>query len=291
MKFQSVFILFNIILVLFIAIVCFFPTLILGADRTGFFWRISWFLPVFLVIILVVFDIFFLVNRRLYSLLEKEDWPALVHFLEDKVLRQGRYSNAAVRLLANTYLVLSDSPAVMSLENKAAIAKPSLVDDNALVFGTARILGRDITGAIRFFESRINTAKPDLRQWVQWYYAFALLLDRRFERAQEEFSRLARISEDGVVAGLSAFFLGNTIGKSLPEMKFVCESSAAEGKDRVLKVLPQRKDWEKEVEKIKTEVHAAVLSKYITEAEVWLYGLPEETALSTEAVKEINGDF
>ncbi|MDL2230060.1 hypothetical protein LJC14_07420, partial [Treponema sp. OttesenSCG-928-L16] len=79
-------------------------------------------------------------NRRLFYLLEREDWPALVQYLEGKVMRGGNYSPRLVKLLANTYLVLSDPRSVMALERKLAAAKPALLDRNALVFGAARIL-------------------------------------------------------------------------------------------------------------------------------------------------------
>ena len=284
MKIQSIFILFNVILIFFIAIICFFPTLILGAELASFLWRNNWVLLLVFISLLVVFDSFYFANRKLYSLLEKEDWPALVHYLEDKVLRQGKYSKRLVLLLANTYIVLSDSSAVLNLENKAAMVKVSLVDDNALVFGTARILGKDFPGAIRFFEAKLSTVKPGLRIWMAWYFAFALLLNRQYEKAKEEFSRLAWSCDDEVITGLSAFILANTIIKALPEYKLALESIIIEGRVRVLKALPQQKDWERALERIKTEVHALVLSKILLETEQWLYEVP--TGASSEPKNE-----
>ena len=289
MKFQSIFILFNIILVFFIAIICLSPALIPGADSIASFWRYNWILLFVLASVLISFDSFYLMNRRLYDLLEKEDWPALIHYLEDKILRQGKYSKRLVKLLANTYLVLSDSPAVMSLEAKAAMVKPSLVDENALVFGTARILGRDIPGAIRFFEAKLDIAKPGLRQWIHWYYGFALLLNYQYEKALDEFSSLVKVCDDGVITGLSAFFMGTTLRKYLPEMKSLLEFTAQEGRDRVLKALPQLKDWDRETTKIKSEIHTAVLAKYMEKTGLWLYQPPDapKAPLETAVILEV----
>ena len=271
MKFQSVFIIFNILLVLFLAILCLSPALFLGSQLIPVFWRSNWYLILILVLVLAGFDWFYFMNRRLYNLLEKEDWPALVNYLEDRVLRQGKYSPRLVRLLANTYLVLSDSPAVMSLENKAAMASSSLVDNNALVFGTARILGKDISGAIHFFETRLNSVKPALREWVRWYYGFTLLLDRQYEKASQEFSHLASSCKDGVISGLSAYFLGSVIKKSMPDHDSFLDSAAMEGRERVIKFFPNKKTWAKETVRINAEIHTAVLSKYMEEAGQWLY--------------------
>jgi hypothetical protein len=270
-KFKSIFIFFNAVLVIFLAVLCLMPGLILGSDFSSAFWKTNWFFVLVLAVILAGFDAYFFINRKLYSLLEKEDWPALVHYLEDRVIRQGKFSPHLVRLLANTYLVLSDSSSVMSLENKAAIARPALVESNALVFGTARILGRDFNGAAHFFGARVDSAKPGLRQWVRWYYGFSLLLDRQFEAASEELIRLAGNSDDGVVAGLASCFLGETLAASLPERAEHLKTAASAGRDRVLKALPQYKNWIRETAKIRMEIYAAALSKYMEEAGRWLY--------------------
>jgi hypothetical protein len=159
----------------------------------------------------------------------------------------------------------------MSLENKAAIVKPGLVEDNALVFGTARILGGDISGAVHFFETRKDRVKPGLREWMRWYHGFSLLLDRQFEKAGEEFSLLARVSADGVISALSSYFLSETLARLLPESRGEYLEISSSGRERVMKALPGLKDWNREVTKLSSEIHAAALSKYMEETGKWLY--------------------
>jgi len=271
LKFKSIFILFSATLLVFIAVLVLLPLFILGPLYSESFWRVNWPLIVVLVVLLVFFNIFYFTNRQLFLLLEKEDWPALVRYLEDRVIQKGRYSSRLVRLLANSYLVLSDAAAVMSLENKTAIAKPSLINTNALVFGTARILGKDISGAVRFFDTRKNKVKAGLKEWVLWYYGFALLLDRQYEKAAEEFSLLAQNSKDGVIAALSSYFLSDTIARSLPVRGHEFHEIASEGKKRVLLSLPEIKNWNREISRLSTEIHAAALSNYFEETGKWLY--------------------
>jgi len=237
----------------------------------GVFWQVNWPLILVLVILLLAFNVFYFTNRELFMLLEKEDWPALVRYLEDRVIQRGRYSPRLVRLLANSYLVLSDSAAVMNLESKVAIAKPALVDANILVFGTARILGKDIPGAVRFFQTRRDKAKAGLKEWVRWYHGFALLLDRQFEGAADEFSLLARVAKDGVITGLSSYFLKEILARTLPEKEQELRNVSTSGRERVLQTLPRLKNWNKEISGLSTEIHAAALSKYIEEASRWLY--------------------
>jgi hypothetical protein len=276
-KFKSLFILFSFTLLFFLAILVLLPAFMLGASFSEIFWRTNWPLLLIWALLFSAMNAFYFINRRLFLLLEREDWPALIRYLEDQVVQKGRYSSRLVRLLANTYLVLSDSAAVMSLENKTAIVKPRLVDANILVFGTARILGKDISGAVHFFENRKNTAKKGVKEWVCWYCGFSLLLDRQFEKAGDEFSLLARLSKDGVITALSSYFLSESLARLLPEKHIEYSEIASSGRERVREALPRLQNWEKEVFRLSTEIHAAALSRYMEETGRWLYSAKEES--------------
>ena len=271
MKFKSIFILFSMLLLIVLAFLVLLPHFMLGPYLAGSFWRNNWPFILILALIFAVFNIFYFANRRLFSLLEKEDWPALVRYLEERVIRKNRYSSRLIRLLANSYMVLSDSASVMGLENKTAIVKPALVDANALVFGTARILGKDISGAVRFFETRKDRVRPGIKEWVCWYYGFALLLNRQFEDAAREFSLLARLSKDGVIAALSSYFLSETIAPLIPGKRLELRDISSEGRERVRRALARIEDWNREISRLSAEIHAAAIFKYMEEAGRWLY--------------------
>ncbi|MDR2371067.1 MAG: hypothetical protein LBD71_06275 [Treponema sp.] len=272
MKFKSIFIIFNIFTVFFLLIIVFLPLFILDADFAGGFWRSAWPLGAVLVLALAVLDIFYALNSKLYRLLEREDWPALADYLESKVIRKGRYSPRLVRLLANTYLVMSDSGAVMSLENKTALARPSLIEKNALIFGAARILGGDTAGAAAFFSVRLDKGalKGGDALWVRWYYGFSLLLSRQFNKAAALFKVLVFESSDALIAGLSAYFLSDTLRKNA-EDPLDCKEAAEEGRKRIRESLKTAAGWRKEISRIETEIHAAILRKYLIEAGNWLF--------------------
>ncbi|MDR0496351.1 MAG: hypothetical protein LBH42_01910 [Treponema sp.] len=271
MKFKSIFILFNITMLFFFAAIILLPYFMLSPSFLVSFWRINWILILVMTLFFFGFYSFYFINRGLFLLLEREDWPALVCYLEERVIRKGRYSNRLVRLLANTYIVLSDSEAVISLESNVAMVNPALLDTNALIFGTARILGKDITGAIRFFETRKNTVKSELREWVHWYHGFALLLNSQFEEAAVEFALLAQVSKDGVITALSSFFLSEAIALVVPEKEKELKEISSAGRESVLKALPFAKDWDREVSRLSTEIHAAAISKYLGKTGIWLY--------------------
>jgi hypothetical protein len=243
-----------------------------GAGFARDFWRTGWPLGAALVLVLLGINGYYCSNRRLFFLSEREDWPALVQYLEGRVLQEGRYSPYLVRLLANTYLILADSASVTALERKTALAKPRLVDANALIFGAARLLGRDVPGAVSFFARRLDSGKTESPQWIRWYYGFSLLLDRQFAAAGEQFMLLARESRDAVIAGMAAFFLAGSLARLLPEQGVPFTAAAEEGRLRIKKALPSLESWRKETGKLRTEVYAVILVKYIDEAGAWLYG-------------------
>lgn len=271
MKFKTLCILFNVIILFFLLFILIVPNLLLETGAAGAFWRSAWPLAALLGLILLGMNGFYFFNHRLFYLLEREDWPALALYLEDRIIKRGRYSSLGVRLLANTYMVLSDYQGVMGLENKTAIAKPGLVEANALIFGTARILGKDYEEAARFFEGKTGKAKHKTAAWIRWYAGFSHLLNRREEPAADRFAGIAREEDDPVLAGLASYFLAVNLARVLPARSQELQAAAMDGRKRVRAALPDQDAWNKEVDKIRSEVYAAILSKYLGETSEWLY--------------------
>jgi hypothetical protein len=274
LKFKAAVIAFNVIVLLFALVVFVVPFAVLGKELGAGFLRSSWIMAPALLVFLGVLDLYFALNYRVVLLLEKEDWPALVQELERRVLHRGNYRRRLVKLLANSYLVLSDAPAVNALEKKLAVARPTLVNANVLVFGAARLLSGDNRGAVDFFKTRLPGGAqaagtpPAGREWLSWYYGFALLLNREFAAAADCFTLLAEQSEDGVIVGLSAYFLGSALKKLLPARD---SGPAAAAKERVRRFLRVRADWDREIKRLETELHAAVLTNYLGKTADYIY--------------------
>jgi hypothetical protein len=247
------------------------PFLILGQDIAESFLQSAWPLFGILIVVLISLNIFYAANRKLFFLLEREDWPALVYYLETQVIQKSRYSARLVTLLANTYLVLSDSVSVTALEKKLAAAKPALLDSNCLTFGVARILSKDYSGASQFFEKRLSSSKTESPLWVRWYLGFTKLLNEDYDSAANDFVLLVKECRDPLVIGLSSYFLDTTLAKALPKRRDEAKQCAEDGKRRVIKYFPQKAAWKKEAAKMQTEIYATVIVKYINSTEEWIY--------------------
>jgi len=223
-----------------------------------------------MVMLLVCMSIFFFLNYRLLSLLERVDWPALAYYLEQKIYVKGRYSARNVRILASSYLVISDYQSVLKLESKTQLAKPALVSKNALIFGSARILSGSYSDAAVFFRIQMSKCKSKDKQWMRWFGGFSQLLTGAFNMAEPDFVLMAISSNDALITGLSAYFLSTSLEKKSqnPEK---CKEAAKNGKERVLKSIKNINNWKKEADKTGTDIHIAIIRKYIDEAGIWLY--------------------
>ena len=185
---------------------------------------------------------------------------------------KGNYSSRKVRLLASSYMVISDYPSVLKLESKALLVKPSVIEKNALIFGSARVLNGKYDEAAVFFNTHCNKGrlKGKNLEWIRWFYGFTNLLNSRFAQAEEIFLSLAASSRYILITGISAYFLSNNLVKySLnPEE---CKAVTENGRNRVVTALVNAEGWKKEVEKMADEIHIAIIRKYIDEAGIWLF--------------------
>ena len=274
MKFKYLMIAFIIIIIFVILVIALLPIILVGSP-IGVEFAISFrhvTLPLILVmgVLLIGMSIFFLSNYRMLSLLEREDWPALSYYLEQIVYVKGRYNVRRVKLLASSYLVITDYASVLKLESKAMLAKPSVVEKNALVFGAARVLSGDAKGAGAFFHTYMNKGNSQTRQWMRWFYGFSQLLAGDFNSAEREFASMAISSGDALITGLSSYFLQSSVAKySLrPEE---CRSIAENGRRRVVNALKTIRTWKKEADRMGTDIHIAIIRKYIDEAGQWLF--------------------
>jgi len=270
LKFKHLIIIFSVIILVIVLITSLLPIIISGHGSAVTFKYISLPLILFMAVLLICMSIFFFINYRLFSLLEREDWPALAYYLEQKIYVKGIYSDRYVRLLASSYLVISDFSSVLKLENKIFSVKPSLISKNVLIFGSARVLSGNHGDAAQFFKNYLGKCGKNDKQWVHWFYGFSQILNGNFKPAEPEFSSLAVTSDSILITGLSAYFLRNTIEKhSLDSKK--CREMAENGRERVKNALSNIESWQREKQKAGAEIHVAIINKYINEAGKWLF--------------------
>lgn len=270
MKFKTIFILFNAILIFSFAFIFLMPFFLLGAEYSTPFWLKNW--PLFTVFaaVLVGFNIFFVLNWRLFSLLEAEDWEALGALLVDRVLVRKRYNRRMVRLLVNTSLLRGDMATIERLESALRDARPSALRRDALLFGAARMLKNDAQASERFLSEFVDGRGVDNAQWLLFYYGFVQVMREHFDEATPHL-RATVSSKDPVLAAMSAYILGSLCAVAArPEDRQGLIDVAEAVRSRLARSYDATK-WAREAERAKGEVHIVILSRILDEAGGWLF--------------------
>ena len=261
----------NIIAVLFLSASVAIPLAVLGPGMRDYLSAV-WPMVVITFLALGGINAYFLMNRRLISLLKKEDWPALTEFLEKKIFTDGKYSLRNTRLLIHSYLLLEDFSGVARLEEKTAAANPALLNELALAFGAARLIGRN-PSSVDFFKDRLEKGGgkySDDNEWLLLFYGFSLFVTALHDRAKTVFAETIVHAKNGIVIGLSAFFLSEAVGKRIT-LDADCCAIVNGGAEKARNTIKSLEIWRKKAAKIETEIYGTVIRKSISDAGEWLF--------------------
>jgi len=270
---QTRIIFFNIFLFFFLIASVFF-LIFWGKGQTTDMAQRIWPLGLAIVAPLCVINTLFILNRKLLALLEEEDWPALTAYLEKKIYEEGRYKPRYVKLLIQSCLATGNFDGAINLKNKLAAAKPDMVEDNALILGTAYLLGGNTAAAVDFFGERLEKGQAKDMDWMRWFYGFSLVLTGSYEQAGTVMEQLAAYSQaarDTLVTGLAAFVLTELAGKG-PAAPAEWRIRAEEGKSAVRKTFKTAGRWRKKAKQLKTKMHGAIIRSYVDKTGVWIWG-------------------
>lgn len=271
MKFRTIFILFNVVIVVSFCFVFLFPFFVLGASSSLQFWKENWYLAAFFIALLGAINAFFIANRRVFTLVENEDWAALSAYLSQEIMVKGRYRSSSIRLLVNAFLLRSDVEGIEGLETRLQDQRPALLRKHALLFGVTRLLRNRPAEAEAFFARYLGAKDVDSREWLRFDYAFSLVLQKRVSDAIPDL-RAGLLSRDAVLALLSAYLLGSVCAAGAGTAEERAELTGLADRTKAglrARFPPQR--WSKEVERAKGEVHIVILSKLIDDAGRWLF--------------------
>jgi hypothetical protein len=290
MKFRTIYILFNVVILVSFCFVFLFPFFVLGAESSIGFWKDNWYLALFFLLLLGGINAFFIYNRKVFSLVEKEDWAALSAHLSDEIFAKGRFRASSIRLLVNAFLLRSDIAGIERLETTLQEKKPALLRKNALLFGVTRLLRNRPAEAEAFFARYLDSRDVESREWLRFDYAFSLVLQKRVSDAVP-FLKEGLNSRDAVDALLSSYLLGSigAAGAGSPDEK-VELGGLAEATKTKLRSRFNAQRWSREVERAKGEVHIVILSKLIDDAGRWLFAAASEAAPTPEAAAKPTSD-
>jgi hypothetical protein len=283
MKFRTIFILFNVVILTSFLFVFFLPIFLLGLGSWEGFWRANWYLALIFVALIFGLNAFFLINRRTFLLVEKEDWSELSAHLVARMFPKSRFSSSRVRLLVNAYLLQSDIEGIERLEAELSSKRPELLRRNALLFGVTRLLRNRSEAAEAFFRPYLDCKDVESLAWLRFDYGFSLVLQKRLSEALPFLDEGAS-ARDPVLCLVSAYLLGSVGAASsdLESDRRAVSARADAARDRIRRRYTSAK-WMKEVEGSKSEVHIVILSKLIDDAGHWLFAATPKNQGQTAA--------
>ena len=270
MKFRTIFILFNVVILVSFLFVFLLPLFLLGPESSMTFWKGNWYLALLFLILIGGLNAFFLLNRKTFLLVEREDWGELSAHLVGLMFPKGRFSGARVRLLVNAYLLQSDIAGIERLESELAAKRPDILKKSALLFGVTRLLRNKPEEAATFLASYLEAKGVESKDWLRFDYGFSLVLQKKAAAALPYLEEGCR-SRDGVLCLLAAYLLGTVGAAAADESGKAAAIAKAEAARAHLRKRFSVSKWSREVERAKSEVHIVILSKLIDDAGRWLY--------------------
>jgi len=270
MKFKTIFLIFNVVVLVSFLFVFFAPMLVLDAAYAATFLARNWFLALSFLAILGALNAFFIRNWKLFSLLESEDWPALAAYLSEEINDKGRISNRTVKVYVNSLLLLSDLEGIEKLEALLASKRPKILSRNALLFGVTKLLKGDYLAARGFLSGYAGNRGCEDRDWLSFDLAFADLVLKDWSAALPLLEPLSE-KRDVILRSLAGFYLDVLSGRSPGPEADRAKAAAEKVKAGILKRC-KRKAWEARAAEAREDIKGVVLTKMIEDAALWIYG-------------------
>ena len=131
---------------------------------------------IFLVFVLIVgtLNFYFIRNWKLFSLLEAEDWPALLAWLENCIYVREKLNRVYANLLINTALSVSNLDVIKKLEVEIRQKRPILLRTMGVGLGIPILLEQDWKTIAKYYGPLADDPKTRQRDWAIWCRGVAL---------------------------------------------------------------------------------------------------------------------
>ena len=268
MKFKTIFILFNIIVIFAFLFITLIPLIMLGSEYSSLFWSQNWILVIVFVFFIGVLDGYFIVNWKLFHYLEEEDWPGLLFFLEEMIFDKKKLTRRYINLYINGALSVSNLEKIDRLEAEVRDKKPDFLARSGLQFGINRLLKRDSAGTETFLKEILAMDKVKDREWINWCLAFSCYSDKRPDDAMEPLLLILESSTKDKVLRLLDYYLLDTLRDKVPLEK---QSLLSEQTMNLKKEIISLTAWNRALEKSReNSILSVFMSSLIEDAYKWI---------------------
>lgn len=265
MKFKTIYILFNAVIAVSFAFIFLLPLALLGPEYFRIFAARNWLAAVLFLATLVIINGYFLANWKLFRLLEREDWPQLMGFLEDRIYRRGSFRRNYCRMLINAYLITANAAKTALLEAKVREKKPQLLKAMALQFGLPYLLKNDPQAAQMYFGGLLDESGLADRGWIRWNYAFSLMQQKQYAQAKSELTGLLAERPEPVLQLLAVYML-DSYSQAHPDVRPLVQQGRGDLRKRF-----SAEQWKRKIEDGGRNTEVTLLAPILREAREWLW--------------------
>jgi len=272
MKFKTLFFLFNLIIVVSFAFIFLMPLPVLGWEYALSFWSQNWPIALLFIAVLAGLDAYFVMNWRLFGLLEREDWPGLRNLLEAKLQKKGSLGASQTKIFLNACLIGQDPGRISELREAYVAKKVPFLPKVALSLGLPLVLEGKSEGLELFFGPLASSKKTGADgPWIRWCLGFGRLLQQDAEGAFPLLKAGTGDRKQPLLQLLSLYLLDNLKNRN-PEVRELLEKERP-----VLKARLTPKEWSSHIDSLKERVILVLfMEKLIGEARQWLDAEPKE---------------
>jgi tetratricopeptide (TPR) repeat protein len=273
MKFKTIFIIFNVIIVISFLFFFTMPFFIYGIDQFFISLSKTWIALAIFIGILGLFNAYFVINWNFFHLLEKEDWYGLIKHMEHRIYTKRSINRYNVKFLINFYICTSNIEGIKKLKDFLKFHKPTLIGYFAIQFGIPYLLAQKFDESKLFFEKLLSQPNIRGRDWIRWNYAISLMQLNEHENAKSEFLSLLSFKNDHIVYLLSLYML-NSLKEADGSIKKIIEKGTIDFKHHYSK-----DNWTKRVESNKSNIEVVSIRSIIHEASDWIFSGKNSTGM------------
>ena len=270
MKFKALFVTFNIVLIVSFLTIFLLPFFILDGAFMRDFWLKNWYFGGIFFGVLAIVNVLFLSQWKMLSCLEREDWPALARYLENRVIARKRFTKRLVRLYCDSLILLGDFAGIKKLSEVLKTGKPALFASFSPRFAAAAILAGDYDRAHALSSGEVAGADAEVAEWRSFYAAFSRYLAKRFDDAADPLAALASTARNPLIAVLSGYLCDTAMSRNCADRASAFAQAADEARLRVGAVFTETR-WNRYIDESKADMQIVILGKLITEASRWLF--------------------
>jgi len=236
------------------------PILLIGQNYFSLFISKDWYVLVLFFLCIAGVNIYFILNWKLFRLLETEDWQMLSRYLEEQVYKKKRIRKIYVKMLLNVYFLNSEMDKINKLEEYLKNEKPQYLLYFSVEFGIPYLINSDAVSSESYFGKLLASRKTANVEWIRWNYAFALMQKKEFEAAKAELLKLYGESTNPLIFLLTLYLLD-----SFAKMDIGVKSKVDEGIKKLRNMYGLKK-IDKELESNSDNIEVVILSQIIREA-------------------------